>query len=98
MDKDRLVKRLMTTFLGELEEHVRALNHDLLALEKEPEGPGRAARFQALSRTVHSLKGAARSVSVGPLVEACHRLEEILTAAQDGRVLLDPGRFALLFE
>ena len=35
MDKDPLIKRLMATFLEELEEHVAALNRDLLALEKE---------------------------------------------------------------
>src|SRR3954454_22327637 len=98
MDKDRLVKRLMATFLGELEEHVRALNRDLLALEKEPEGPGRAERYQTLYRTVHSLKGAARSVSIGPLVEVCHRLEELLLATQDGPAPLGREQFALLFE
>jgi two-component system chemotaxis sensor kinase CheA len=98
MDKDRLIKRLMVTFLGELEEHVRTLNRDLLALEKEPEGSGRADQYQTLFRTVHSLKGAARSVSIGPIVEVCHRLEELLLAAQEGQMPLGPGQFALLFE
>ncbi len=36
MDKEQLVKRLMTTFLEELEEHVQAFNRDLLALKKGP--------------------------------------------------------------
>jgi chemotaxis protein histidine kinase CheA len=72
--------------------------HDLLALEKEPEGSGRAERFQTLFRTVHSLKGAARSVSIVPIVEACHRLEELLLAAQDGQAPPGPDLFALLFE
>src|SRR4051794_6251083 len=98
MDKDRLVKRLMATFLGELEEHVRTLNRDLLALEKEPEGPGRSERYQTLLRTIHSLKGAARSVSIGPIVETCHRLEELLLAAQEGRAALGADQFALLFQ
>jgi two-component system chemotaxis sensor kinase CheA len=97
MDRDRLIQRLMATFLEELEEHVAALNRDLLALEKGPAKEERAERLRTLFRTVHSLKGAARSVSV-PLIEsACHHLEEILSAARDGRRPLDAGLFPLLF-
>ena len=64
MDKDQLIKRLMKTFLEELEEHVGALNRDLLALEKDSSGQERTERLKALFRTAHSLKGAARSVNV----------------------------------
>src|SRR5438874_2062981 len=98
MDKDRLVKRLMATFLGELEENVRKLNDNLLALEKDPDGPGRAEQVRELFRVAHSVKGAARSVNVGLIEEACHRLEEILAAARDGVAPLGPDQFALLFE
>lgn len=97
MDKDQLVKQLMATFLEELQEHVRALNRDLLALEQEPAETERAERFTTLLRTVHSLKGAARSVNVTVIEGACHRLEETLGAARDGRVPLDPDLFGLLF-
>jgi two-component system chemotaxis sensor kinase CheA len=97
MDKDQLIKRLMDTFLEELGEHVGALNRDLLALEKDPAGAGRAERFTTLFRTAHSLKGAARSVNVSLIEQACHRLEEILAAARDGPVPLEPALFALLF-
>src|SRR5947199_267336 len=63
----------MTTFLEELEEHVGALNRDLLALEKGPAGPERAERLTTLFRTAHSLKGAARAVNVTVIESACHR-------------------------
>src|SRR5260370_34527112 len=97
MDKDQLIKKLMATFLEELEEHVRALNSDLLALEKAPEGAERVERLTTLFRTAHSLKGAARSVNVTLLEEGCHHLEEILAAARDGAVSLDANLFSLLF-
>jgi two-component system, chemotaxis family, sensor kinase CheA len=97
MDKKQLIERLMVTFLGELGDHVRALNEELLALEKEPEGPGRTERFKVLFRAAHSLKGAARSVGVGLVEDACHRLETILAAARDGPTPLGPDLFALLF-
>src|SRR5438874_8356632 len=97
MDKGKLIQRLMATFLEELEEHVRTLNQELLALEKGPPGEERARRLKAIFRAAHSLKGAARSVSI-PLIEAaCHRLEEILSAARDGVLTLGPEHFALLF-
>ena len=97
MDKDQLIKRLMKTFLEELEEHVGALNRDLLALEKDSSGQERTERLKTLFRTAHSLKGAARSVNVTVIESACHRLEEILTAARDGKARLGPELFAVLF-
>ncbi|MGQ3030116.1 MAG: Hpt domain-containing protein, partial [Ferrovibrionaceae bacterium] len=66
MDKARLIQRLMATFVAELEEHVRALERDLLALEKGAEGETRRKLFEVLFRTAHSLKGAAGSVGVAP--------------------------------
>lgn len=95
MDKQKLIQKLMATFLEELEEHVGSLNRDLLGLEKEPDR--RAELLKTLFRTAHSLKGAARSVNVGVIEAACHRLEEILGAAQEGQVTLEPGLFGLLF-
>jgi two-component system, chemotaxis family, sensor kinase CheA len=97
VDREQLIKRLMATFLEELEEHVQALNRDLLALEKDPAGAGRAERLRSLFRTAHSLKGAARSVNVLLIESACHHLEEVLAAVRDGRAGLDAGLFALLF-
>ena len=73
------------------------LNRDLLALEKDPLGEERAERVRTLFRTAHSLKGAARSVSVGLIESACHRLEEILAAVRDGRQSLDAELFVVLF-
>lgn len=96
MDREQLVQRLMVTFLGELEEHVRALNRDLLALEKDS-GEARTELLETLFRTVHSLKGAARSANVHAIETACHRVESILAAARDGRHTLNPELIQLLF-
>lgn len=97
MEKDTLAKRLMATFLEELDEHVRALNRDLLDLEKSSESAVRADRLKTLFRTAHSMKGAARSVGVRLIESACHALEDILSAARDSRLSLTPDLFALLF-
>lgn len=96
MDKEKLVQRLMATFLVEIDEHVRALNRDLLALEKDA-GAGHPELLKTLFRTVHSLKGAARSVSLPTIEAACHRLESLLGAARDGHLAIDPELIHLLF-
>jgi two-component system chemotaxis sensor kinase CheA len=97
MDKTKMMQHLMATFREELEEHVRAFNQNLLSLEKIVSAPERAERFTLLFRTAHSLKGAARAVNVDLIEGACHRLEEILTMARDGRAALDADMMALLF-
>lgn len=98
MDQDKLIQRLMATFHVELGEHVRALNRDLLALEKEEVPSARAELVTTLFRTAHSLKGAARSVNLVVVERACHELETILAGARDGALVIGPDLFRLLFE
>ena len=97
MDKAKLITRLMNTFLDELQEHVRVLNRESLALEKNPAEAERARRLQELLRTAHSLKGAARSVDLSLIEEACHGLEDLLAGVRDNRVAFDSELFSLLF-
>ena len=97
MDKAKLITRLMNTFLDELQEHVRVLNRESLALEKNPAEAERARRLQELLRTAHSLKGAAHSVDLSLIEEACHGLEDLLAGVRDNRVAFDSELFSLLF-
>jgi two-component system chemotaxis sensor kinase CheA len=96
MDKDDLVQRLMVTFVGELEDHARTLERDLLALEKKPTLKKKSELFASLFRTAHSLKGSARTVRVNLLETTGHHLEEVFAAARDGRLPIDAGFFELL--
>jgi two-component system chemotaxis sensor kinase CheA len=96
MDRDDLVKRLMVTFVGELEDHARALERDLLALEKNPAPEARGELFASLFRTAHSLKGSARTVRANLLETTGHHLEEVFAAARDGRLPLDASFFEVL--
>jgi two-component system chemotaxis sensor kinase CheA len=96
MDKDDLVQRLMVTFVGELEDHARTLERDLLALEKKPAPKKKSELFASLFRTAHSLKGSARTVRVNLLETTGHHLEEVFAAARDGRLPVDAIFFELL--
>lgn len=95
VDRDALIRLLMATFLGEVEEHVRALNHDLLALEQAGTTAG-PELLQSLFRTAHSLKGAARTVNVRVIELAFHRAEELLAALRDGAIGPEPALLELL--
>jgi len=96
IDREKLAQRLMVTFLTELGEHIRALDRDALALEKAAGGET-VELAGSLFRTVHSLKGAARSVGLGVIASACHALEEILARARDGSAVLEPDMIQLVF-
>jgi two-component system chemotaxis sensor kinase CheA len=96
MDREDLVKRLMVTFVGELEDHARSIERDLLALEKKPAPDVRGEIFASLFRVAHSLKGSARTVRVNLLETTGHHLEEVFAAARDGRLPVDAAFFELL--
>src|SRR5262245_40159923 len=97
MDRERMLKRLMTTFLDELGENISAFNRGLLALEKAGDGPESGELLKELFRTAHSLKGAARSASVSTIERACHVLEGTLARAQASPAVLTPEVFSVFF-
>lgn len=98
MDKSVIIQRLLETFLTEFDERLHAMSRDLLALENSEVGsPDREKRLQDLLRNAHSLKGAARAVEVQLVEEACHRLEDILTAVRAHPTLLDQHLIQLFF-
>src|SRR5258708_830319 len=86
----------MVTFVGELDDHARALERDLLALEKKPAPEARGELFASLFRTAHSLKGSARTVRLNLLETTGHHLEEVFAAARAGRLPVDAGFFEVL--
>jgi two-component system chemotaxis sensor kinase CheA len=95
MNREELARRLLATFVSELEEQVRQMNEDLLALE----GDGtNAERLKSLFRVAHTLKGAARASGVSVVEQATHHLEGMLVGPRDGKQILTPGDFALLYD
>ncbi len=90
-----LAARLLRTFLDELDEQVRELNAELLALERD--GTTDPARLGAIFRVAHTLKGAARATRLTPIEELCHVMESTLSDARDGYRTLGPGEFRLLY-
>ena len=65
MNRGSLAARLLAAFLEELDEQLRAMDADLLALEAHPAD---GERLRSLFRVAHTVKGAARAAAV-PVVE-----------------------------
>jgi two-component system chemotaxis sensor kinase CheA len=97
VDREKLAARLRVTFLDELVEIVRAINRELLALERAEEEAQRSRAIKELFRAAHSLKGAAHAADVRLVERACHGLESLLAAARDGTRALSAGEIELIF-
>jgi two-component system chemotaxis sensor kinase CheA len=78
--ESEFLERLKLTFKAEAEEHRAALMAGLLELERGESGEERDAVVVALIfREAHSLKGAARAVSLGGIEKLCQAVEEIFS-------------------
>lgn len=75
----------LNLFRIEVVEQKKILSDGLLALE---ENPSDADRFEALMRSAHSIKGAARMVGLEPVVQLAHVIEDVFVAAQSGALTL----------
>jgi two-component system chemotaxis sensor kinase CheA len=83
MDEEALALELMATYRAEARERLEAVTRLLLELEREPASPRTQERIEQMYREVHSLKGAARSVSQSAMEAAAHAYEDVLFAARD---------------
>ena len=98
MDRERLLRQLRETFVIELEQHVEALDRDLLALESETTAPGRAELLHSIFRTAHTIKGSSRAAGVTIVEDASHVVETKLSLLREGAATLGPRILQGLFE
>ncbi|MEP9380547.1 response regulator [Aquabacter sp. CN5-332] len=87
--KDELRIRLLAIFREEAADHLRSIAHEMAALEQTPEGDGAQASLDRLFRIVHTLKGAARSLSVRPVEKLCHEIEDLCGEVVQQRAVFD---------
>lgn len=85
---------MLELFRLEVESQVIVLNEGLLSLENQPQS---AQALEALMRAAHSVKGAARIVSIEAAVQLAHVMEDCFVAAQKHTVILDADRVDVLF-
>ena len=86
---------LRDDFLVEAGELVERLGEQLVDLEAAPQD---AELLNAVFRAFHTVKGGAGFLSVEPMVQLCHHAEDLLNAARNGALLIDPPRMDALLE
>ncbi|HEV2674430.1 MAG TPA: response regulator [Aliidongia sp.] len=83
---EELLKKLLAMFEVEAEEHLGAIATGLLALEQGPAPERRQELVETTFREVHTLKGAARAVNLGAVVDLCHALENVFAILKRGQL------------
>jgi two-component system, chemotaxis family, sensor kinase CheA len=78
-----LMQQLLETFREEGVDHLRALNNALLAYERAEEPAQQQEAIQTAFRAAHSLKGAARAVSLGDIQKLAHAMETVFQQVRD---------------
>jgi two-component system chemotaxis sensor kinase CheA len=89
LDKDALRARLLATFRGEADEHLQSFRAALMALDRRPSRAEGSRVLEEAFRVMHTLKGAARSVSLRDVESVCQACESVLSTA--ARSPLPPG-------
>lgn len=87
------MKQLLSTFKVEAEEHVQALAEGLVELEKREGSPNHEEIIERIFRESHSLKGAARSVSISEIEKVCQSMESVFAAVKHHEIPLSAGLF-----
>jgi two-component system chemotaxis sensor kinase CheA len=89
---DEFKKKLLATFREEAEEYVNTITKGLLELEKIGPETGSVVT-ERVFRTIHSLKGAARAVSVKEIELVCQNLENVFATIKNGGYCPDADAF-----
>jgi len=85
---------ILVYFGPEAAEHLEAMTHSLLALERL--GPNEE-ELASLFRAVHTLKGAAHTVGCAPIGELAHQIEDLLMAVREHQVPFTPAVIEAVF-
>lgn len=79
---------ILQDFLVEASEILELLNEQLVELEQSPSD---AELLNAIFRGFHTIKGGAGFLALNPLVEVCHRAEDIFNLLRNGEKNLTPS-------
>ena len=77
---------ILQDFLIEAGEMIETLNEELVELEQRP---GDMDLLNSVFRSFHTIKGGAGFLSLTPLVELCHRAEDVFNLLRNGDLQVD---------
>ncbi len=83
---ENFLRKLRETFQAEAREHIQSISNTLLELEKAPPNALPPASVEVVFRSVHSLKGAARSVGIRDVETICQSMENVFQSWKNRRI------------
>lgn len=89
------LSRYADLFLTESRDHLSAINHQLLELERTPNAP---EPISAIFRAVHTLKGMSATMGYDAVAGLSHELETVLDGVRRGERVISPPVMDVLFE
>ena len=84
-------------FLTESREHVSAVNHALLELERDASAPTAASHVGSIFRAVHTIKGMGATMGYAIVAELAHELETVLDRVRRNDLVIDADVMDVLF-
>lgn len=96
-DKEFL-RRLRATFKVEAREHLQTISKGLEEIERTAAEPQQKELIEAIFRTAHSLKGAARSVNAAEIEAVCQSMENVMAALNKRTVTASTETLAVLHQ
>jgi len=93
-----LMQQLMQTFRDESDDHLRVINAALLQYERSDVPEQRQEAIQTAFRAAHSLKGAARAVSLGEVQKLAHAMETVFQHIRDHQYRLSTNEADRLYD
>ncbi len=87
-----IAPKIIELFRNELERHSETLDRGLI----EAENNNSQSTIEPLMRAAHSIKGAARIVGIMEAVELAHAMEDLLSLAMNGKIMLNSLMIDLL--
>lgn len=82
-------------FIEEARDHIQNLNDNMLKLEENPED---LQLVNEIFRSAHTLKGMAGTMGFVNMQKLTHAMENVLAAARDGKLKVNPNIMDVLFK
>lgn len=95
-EESDLLKKLRAAFQVEAEERLRSMSSCLIELERSSSPEAYLEIVETVFREAHSLKGAARSASMGEIERIFQNLESVFAALKRKQIELTPDNFDFL--
>lgn len=85
----------LDVFIEESKEHIQSLNHQLLALEQEPQN---LKPVDEIFRSAHTLKGMAATMGFQDLSDLTHKMENVLDAVRNNQLTVETTLIDVIFQ